>query len=454
MAKAKITSPEEVKPLPTGHQAAELEYLLRKPVNTLAIVPKSEKITLTARKIYNVMLHHAQRQGVGQDVYRVQFKAIATGIDFHSNNTEVIKQYFRQMATTGVEWQSPTTGEGIRWSVSALIAHAALIKQGNELFLEWSYAPNIKQELLDPQRFAKMSLQVQAELNTMPALALYEICCRYVDNPGGLTARQSWAWWRPVLTGSPDSAAAAYLEYKIFNRDVLKKATKKVNEVSDLEIELIEHKQGRSVQDLQFRVRRKTPLRVAQDHAIAPVDLKTIGAAIKAGIAQDRAERLLLKYGAKAIDEALMAMLARREHVNREPVRSPEKYLLTLLQSGQFGELKVPVSAVHKKPYDSKVERLKLIEQFFATKRAELHGMFQEMDEIEQKHWIVRFSNEGLPNNDALRKTFLRKGIASQIVKPVFLKFLGNAVWAEGWDRPSDADLVDVAMRGATEKAR
>lgn len=431
----------------TPLQAAELEYLLRKPVNTLAIVPKSEKITLTARKIYNVMLHHAQRQGVAQDVYRVPFKAIATGIDFHSNNTEVIKQYFRQMATTGVEWQSPTTGEGIRWSVSALIAHAALIKQGNELLLEWSYAPNIKHELLDPQRFAKMSLQVQAELNTMPALALYEICCRYVDNPGGLTARQSWAWWRPVLTGSPDSAAAAYLEYKIFNRDVLKKATKKVNEVSDLEIELIEHKQGRAVQDLQFRVRRKTPLRVAQDHAIAPVDLKTIGAAIKAGVAQDRAERILAKYGARALDEALAAMGQRHEQPNLDPVRSPEKYLLTLLESGQFGELKTPAAVAPKRPYDSKVQRLKLIEQFFAGKRAELHAMFQEMSESEQQTWIGRFADEGLPNNDAVKKTFLRKGIASPIVRPVFLKYLGNAVWEDGWDKPSDTDLVEVAMR-------
>ena len=445
---AKPKSPVQEVQTPTlPMQAAELEYLLRKPVNTLAIVPKSEKITLTARKIYNVMLHHAQRQGVAQDVYRVQFKAIATGIDFHSNNTEVIKQYFRQMATTGVEWQSPTTGEGVRWSVSALIAHAALIKQGNELFLEWSYAPNIKHELLDPQRFAKMSLQVQAELNTMPALALYEICCRYVDNPGGLTARQSWAWWRPVLTGSPDSAAAAYLEYKIFNRDVLKKATKKVNEVSDLEIELIEHKQGRAVQDLQFRVRRKVPLRVAQDHAIAPVDLKTVGAAIKAGIAQDRAERLLAKYGANAIDEALVAMTLRHAQSNRDPVRSPEKYLVTLLESGQFGELKAPVVSAAKKPYDSKVQRLKLIEQFFANKRIELHEMFQEMSVPEQQKWIARFAEEGLPNNDAVKKTFLRKGISSQIVRPVFLKYLGNAVWADGWDKPTDADLVDVAMR-------
>ena len=128
----------------------EQVILLRKPVNTLAIVPKSEKITVTARKIYNVMLQYAQKQGVEKDCYRARLVDIATGIDFRSNNTELIKKYFRQMATTGVEWQSPTLGEGAHWSISALIAHAELIQHGNELVLEWSYAPNIKQELLDP----------------------------------------------------------------------------------------------------------------------------------------------------------------------------------------------------------------------------------------------------------------------------------------------------------------
>jgi hypothetical protein len=137
----------------------------------------------------------------------------------------------------------------------------------------------------------------------------------------------------------------------------------------------------------------------------------------------------------------------RHEQSNLDPVRSPEKYLLTLLESGQFGELKAPAATLPKKPYDSKVQRLKLIEQFFAGKRAELNAMFQEMSESEQQSWITRFAEEGLPNNDAVKKTFLRKGIASPIVRPVFLKYLGNAVWQDGWDKPSDADLVEVAMR-------
>ncbi|MGS0741462.1 RepB family plasmid replication initiator protein [Glaciimonas sp. GG7] len=431
--------------------ATEQDLLLRKPVNTLAIVPKSEKITVTARKIYNVMLQIAQKQGVEKDFYQARLADIAIGIDFKSNNTELIKQYFRQMATTGVEWQSPTTGEGARWSISALIAHADLVQRSNELILEWSYAPNIKQELLDPQRFAKMSLQVLASLNTMASVVLYEICCRYADNPSGLTARQPWGWWRPVLTGAPDSATSAYQEYKIFNRDVVKKAVKKVNEVTDLEIELIEHKRGRSVQELQFKVKRKLQQAVQLDRKIEPVDLKTIGASIKAGLPQDRAEKLLLKYGAKALDDALVVMHERQQRAKMEPVRNPEKYLLTILQSGQFG---LPEAVNQPAPvvYDTKAERMKLIERFMAQKRADLHAIYQEMPESDQQTWITKFDQEALAASGAIRKAFHTKGIASPIVRPAFLKFLGNEMWDDGWEKPTDSELIDLAILSKNEQ--
>lgn len=432
-------------------RAAKADQLLRKPVNTLAIIPKSEKITVTARKIYNVMLHYAQRQGVEKERYQIRLAEIATGIDFNSNNTEVIKQYFRQMATTGVEWQSPTTGEGARWSISALIAHADLIQRGNELMLEWSYAPNIKQELLDPQRFAKMSLQVQASLNTMASLVLYEICCRYADNPGGLTARQPWAWWRPVLTGAPDSLTSAYLEYKIFNRDVLKKAVKKVNEVSDLEIELIEHKVGRAVRELQFHVQRKTANKPDAKRAIEPVDLRIIGQLIKAGIPQDRAEKLLHKYGSPAIEEALKTLHERQSRQNMETVRNPEKYIATLLQSGQYGLPKEAEKSTAK-VYDSKAERLKLIERFMSMRRAELSEMFHEMTTEEQKQWTARFEEEVLSSSTVMAKAFKNKGIASPVVRPAFLKFLGNAIWEEGWEKPTDTDLLELSIKSKSEQ--
>jgi len=167
---------------------------------------------------------------------------------------------------------------------------------------------------------------------------------------------------------------------------------------------------------------------------------------IKAGIAQDKAEKLLLKYGAKALDDALLVMHERRGRLNMEPVRSPEKYLVTILQSGQFGMPKL-VDPPAEKIYDTKAERMKLIERYMAQKRTELNDMFNEMPLEDQQQWIVKFEEEALPASGAMRKTYDSKGIASQIVRPAFLKFLGNTIWEDGWEKPSDSDLVDLAIR-------
>jgi hypothetical protein len=253
------------------------------------------------------------------------------------------------------------------------------------------------------------------------------------------------------LTGAPDSPTSAYQEYKIFNRDVVKKAVKKVNEVTDLEIDLIEHKMGRSVRDLQFKVRRKQTQMVRPDRQIEPVDLKTIGMAIKAGLPQERAEKLLLKYGARALDEAIAVMNERQLRPNMEPVRIPEKYLVRILQSGQFGMQKTPSSSVNV-AYDTKAERMKLIERFMAQKSAELHAMFQEMSADDQQKWIVKFENESLPSSGVIRKTYESKGIASPIVRHTFFKYLGNSVWEDGWEKPTDSELIDLAILSKNEQ--
>ncbi|MFM9915481.1 MAG: replication initiation protein, partial [Rhizobacter sp.] len=102
---------------------------LRKPVNTLAIVPtKSSKITVLARKAYNVLLYLAQEQGIDHEVYRAPLQSVLRGIDFNSHAREIVKQHLRAMVSTTVEWQSPTSGEGEAWNVAGLLAHAKLYK--------------------------------------------------------------------------------------------------------------------------------------------------------------------------------------------------------------------------------------------------------------------------------------------------------------------------------------
>jgi len=213
--------------------------VLRKPVNTLAIVPKSGRITSLGRKSYNVLLFEAQEQGLEKDVFRTPLERIMRGVDFDSNDHELIKKHLRAMVSTTVEWQSPTTGEGASWNVSGLLAHAKLTKERGQVWVEGSYSVNLKQELLEPTVFARLKLEVISQLRSHAAIALYEICMRYRDV--GRTSRQPWRWWRPVLSGQPETERTAKLEYRIFKRDTLKPAIAEVCAITDLDIELVEH---------------------------------------------------------------------------------------------------------------------------------------------------------------------------------------------------------------------
>ena len=309
--------------------AGKPEPLLRKPVNTLAIVPKSHKITSLGRKSYNVLLHEAQEQGLDKTVFQAPLERIIRGIDFDSNDQALIKKHLRAMVSTTVEWQSPTTGEGSSWNVSGLLAHAKLSKLRGQVWVEWSYAVNLKQELLEPTVFARLSLEIISQLRSHAGIALYEICSRYKDI--GRTSRQAWSWWRPVLSGRPETEKTARLEYRIFKRDTLKPAIAEVSAVTDLEIELVEHKAGRFIDELQFLIRRKPqanlPLRVPSE----AVDLSLISRAQALGVDDQRAEELADTYGMAALRNGLDALERRVASAFPEPLRDPYRYLKTLM---------------------------------------------------------------------------------------------------------------------------
>ena len=426
-----------------GLDQSQTSFPVRKPVNTLAIVPREKRISLITRKMFNVMLHYAQKQGLEDAYYRLPFRYLADTIEFNSNNYEVIKEHLREMVSTIIEWQSPTPGEGANWSVSGLIAHAELITSRGELFIEWSYARNMKQEMLDPQRYAKISLHIQKRLKTAAALALYENCFRYVDNPGGLTARQPWQWWRPVLTGTALYEGNTHPEYKYFKRDVVKPAINEVVMATDIDVSLVEHKAGRAVIDIQFTVARKANVASPAPQRISVDDLKIIGTCLKAGISQDKAERFLEEFGLHALQAALHALAARQANTALQPIRQPEQFLRALLKSGNFGKEKETILQPPAR-LDTKASRLALIEDFRSRKLTELEMIFKEMLATDQQDWLQRFASGNLPA--AMKRTYEQKGLGSPMTRIMFLKYLGQGMWGDGWDVPNDTELLELAI--------
>ncbi len=416
---------------------------LRKAVDTLAIVPTRDKISLLTRKVYNVMMHHAQVQGADQRTYRARLRDVINLVEFNSNNTEVLKGYFRSMVTTRVEWQSPTKGEGTNWGVSGMIAHAELVTQrGGEVTLEWSYSPTLQQAILDPQRYARISLSFMSQLRTHAGLVLYEICSRYIDNPGGLTARNHWTWWRPVLTGAPEGTNETYEEWKYFKRDCIAKAVAEVNAVTNLDVEAVEHRQGRAMGDLQFKVRRKDQQKIPLRALPNPVDLRDIGQAIELGVPQAKAEKLYERYGSSAFKQAVDALATRQQRKDLESVRNAEKFLAAILASPTEVTAETTTTSG---PKESKAKKVQLLETYRDRRRLEAESLFNEMPAGEQQQLTAKFEASLVPIPPAAQ-TYSKRGLAAPMTRSLFLKFLAGEMFGSDWETPSDSQLLEFAM--------
>jgi len=310
---------------------------LRKAVEAIAIQPKSGKITLLTRKLFNVLLAVAQQADEAGDTYRALLSDIVANSAFDSNDTALVKEHLRRMVSVQVEWSQGTSSQkpGRKWGISTLIADAEILEdpQTRRVWVEFSFAPKIKKKLLDPVQYARLSLQFQSQLRSSAGLALYEICVRYLTNPSHLTMRETWEWWRPILSGTPDTEAGdeAKREYKYFKRDYLRPAIAEVNAVTNIFVELIEHREGRRVAEIQFRVtERKQPMLALDEHPNV-FDSTLVDRMVKIGIPLKEAQSLYADSEENRIRAALQLTEQRMRSTSLPPASVCQFISFTLL---------------------------------------------------------------------------------------------------------------------------
>jgi hypothetical protein len=418
---------------------------LRKPVNTLAIVPKSARITSLGRKGYNVLLFEAQEQGLEKDVYRTPLERILRGVDFDSNDHALIKKHLRAMVSTTVEWQSPTTGEGTSWNVSGLLAHAKLTKERGQVWVEWSYAVNLKQELLEPTVFARLKLEVISQLRSHAAIALYEICMRYRDV--GRTARQQWRWWRPVLSGQPESERTARLEYRIFKRDTLKPAVAEVCAITDLDVELVEHKEGRFISEIQFSIRPRKQSALPLQRPPEPVDLGLVVRAGKLGIADEKAEDLIAEFGGEAVAAGLESLARRIATAFPEPLRDPYRYLRSLMPGVAARAEQTRIETEEAPKETESKRRGRWADEWIRRRREQVVDQILAMSGDQQTRLAADLFEDMERRNvhPSIRKRLQTSGWQHPMVLPEMVRYYAVGSIGDAWDKPSDADLLAIA---------
>lgn len=259
------------------------EVKLRKPVRALVMLPRAGKISVNARKLYNVILHTSANQIVE---YESQHGTqMPKGHYFESRLVDLLlpiqvgqsdlrasaKEFLNEMANIRIDWEAPDhreEGEVFEdeddWVNLGLLSEVRFKKsnpsnKNSEVIVKWELPPGIFNQLRSPQdyKYAQISLYQLTKLSTYESVALYEICARYRTNPNGVTCKQEPIWWTQALSSKvpevdPQTGLPKWREWRKFKGEKVQKAVQEICENTDLDIQMIE--KGGLV---QFTVMRK-----------------------------------------------------------------------------------------------------------------------------------------------------------------------------------------------------
>lgn len=449
---------------------AKDDDVLLKHVNAIALMPVigGRRISLLGRRLFNVLLHHSMACPEKEE-HEAGLTEIVDMADFTSRNFDQIKKTLKELMSTTVEWQSPAKNEAVEtWDACNLLSGVGLTKnkKSGHVTVRWRFDSKVRENILKPEIYSRLSLESIMMFSTHGAMALYEICARYAKNPSHLTTRRNWReWWLPVLTGvSKDKSKT---EYRFFKRDVLKKAVAEVNAKSNLVvIGPIEFKagDGKTVNDIQFEVYYKkeseTETRRAPLINTTEEELPIIGRAINLGVKQKDIEQLFAEYSLKLVviglDKLEQRLAMPKDKVSE--ISRPGLWLKAVIKKLSKEEEAGTLGA--SEPIDIDKRREEWAQEWLRTKKESLLNTFEDspesvrqgitdafiehLEDFSRQTMLVKLKKI-LKDNDSQNPKI--NFWEHRMLRSVFINFLGLTYRGDDWDKPTAEDLLIIAAK-------
>jgi len=310
-----------------GYDKKESKKELKKHAATIHC---SNSLSLLQRKITNALLYHAYKELMLKEEHEITVKQLCRLIGYQGNNHAVIKDAFKGLISTIIEWNLINDETGAEnWTASSIIASVSL--EGPLCY--YAYSPRMKQLLHSPSMFGKIDLVIQSRFRSSYGLALYENCIRYRGLP-----HTKWFDMElfKKLMGVPPGK---YDVFRDFKRRVLDKAIEEVNSYSDLVIESDFVREGRRVVKVRFKLKeraKKTRLggnkktrqlngESGQDHLKMKL-LETFC------LSEEQVEQLLTEYDSQFIQDKI-AIIEETKQFQKGKIKNLPGYLLSAVKN-------------------------------------------------------------------------------------------------------------------------
>lgn len=322
---------------------------LRKPNIALVMVPKTGKLSLLTRKMYNVLLLLTQQQlpevrpangltGVDAGhMFRAPLSAvvgptIAKGSD--SDPKTEAKKCLTAMRRMEADWEAPDERSDVIWESVSLLSQVRLEKANGQIWVSWALPPALLLALTEVDKYTTIDLLANvAPLTRYASVALYEICARYKNNPSGVSNSNSPEWWVDALLSSPapidpTTGKKKLREWRKIKGEIVQPAIEEINEKTDLTISLIERKTGKAVTQVQFAIQKK---KAPSHDAVLSEEIALLAARLSVPLSALAQLVKSGKYSKGAIMLALTKLDVRAGNRDLEPVDNPLAYLRATL---------------------------------------------------------------------------------------------------------------------------
>lgn len=414
----------------------------RKTNDAIGLRVTEGKLTLLTRKVFNVMMLHAQearRPGLNSPLdtpaarksFWIPLSELAVDADYNSKDTEFLKEQLKELQSIKLLLENERQWTSERLVASVTLANPeGLKKHSGQVWFGYSFPPEVHEMVMAPTTYTKLNIFYQGLLRSGSSLALYEICRRYASNPSKLTLIQPYEHWYGVITGNPVDLDKLP-PYKYFKRDVIKLAIAEINQLTDIDIELIEHKNGRRVDRLQFKVERtEQPALETQKQPV--VDVELMERVMQFGFSQQEAADFIGMHGSETVGATVSFVLSRQAQKTSAQLDSPAAYFRWAIKGGATAvkELQIQSAVKPAPPRDGK----SIMEKFLADRGKQALEIYRETSDDQRSEIYSRFK-QAQPTTKSIK---LERGIDSPMVRSMLSQWYAQELWGE----PSAADVA------------
>jgi hypothetical protein len=338
---------------------------IRKAVSAIHAIPLKleHSQSLNSRRLFDACILVAQIDFRGREkglldrvrderlapMFETRITELARLAGIPGKNYERIYAELETLYDMTLRWNVVGEDDAVEWDMKShfliSLGHGRGTKRG---LIRFSIDPAILPIVLEPTRWASLSLQATEGLGTAASYALYQNAWRYVNTHAKVTAVLPTATWVELLCGQSRYVVDDPVEgkrvvnYGDFKRRVLMDAIRRVNEVQALNytLELKEYRSGTRVSKLQFKFIPKNQPSLGLPLTWPDELVRILG---RMGFSQSEIEDMSQAHSYEAVAEALGRLQAAETRLKStgRPITSKKSYfngILSNIAAGVAGD--------------------------------------------------------------------------------------------------------------------